>query len=59
MRDIPKVVRRLIKRYEAKNTYKLCKYLGIVIIYKDLGETKGFFKKILRKKVIFLNKKLD
>lgn len=59
MKNIPRVVRRLIKRYGTKNPYNLCKYLGIVIIYKDLGETKGFFKKILKKKVIFLNEKLD
>lgn len=58
-RDIPRIVRRLMKKHGTRNPFKLCEQLGIVIILKDLGKLKGLFKKILGKKVIFLNENLD
>ena len=59
MVNIPRIVKNLVKKYETRNPFKLCLYLGIIVLYKDLGETKGYFEKILGKKVIVLNEKLD
>lgn len=59
MVNIPKIVKNLVKKYETIDPFKLCYYLGIIVLYKDLGETKGYFEKILGKKVIVLNEKLD
>lgn len=49
----------LIKKYKTRNPFKLAKLLDIEIIFENLGDTKGFFKKILRKKFIFINSELS
>ncbi len=59
MVNIPKIVKNLVKKYETRDPFKLCLCLGIIVLYKDLGETKGYFEKILGKKVIVLNENLD
>lgn len=48
----------LIEKHRTKNPFKLAKKLNIEIVYEDLGNTKGFYKKILRNKFIFINSEL-
>lgn len=59
MINIPRRVKNLIKKWGTRDPFKLCEYLGIVIIYSDLGVAKGYYEKILRKKVIVINENLD
>ena len=49
----------LIRKYKTRNPFKIVELLDIEIIYENLGDTKGFFKKILRKKFIFINLELS
>lgn len=57
--DIKKKVDNLIKKYETSNPFLLCKYLKITILFLELGKTKGYFKKTLRKKFIIINSELS
>lgn len=52
-------VRNLIEKYNTRNPYKLCEKLDITIKYTDLGDIKGYFKKVLRNKYIVINENLD
>ena len=52
-------VLNLIARHRTRNPFKLARLLNIEIVYEDLGEVRGFFKKILRRKFIFINNKLS
>ena len=52
-------VLNLIARHRTRNPFKLARALNIEIIYQDLGEVRGFFKKILRRKYIFINNELS
>ena len=45
--------------YGTKNPFKLAKKLNIEILIEDLGEVRGLFKKILRRKFIFINSNLS
>lgn len=57
--DIKRRVRNLEKKYGTKNPYKLCKMLKIKILYLDLGNIKGIYKKVLTNKFIAINENLD
>lgn len=57
--DLQLKVLNLIKKYGTNNPFKLAKKLNIEIIIDDLGEVRGLFKKILRRKFIFINSKLN
>ena len=57
--DIQRKVLSLIKKYRTKNPFKLAKELGISVRYEELGEVRGFFKKILKRKYIFINSELS
>lgn len=52
-------VKNLEKKYGTRDPYKLCKRLKINIIYMDLGEIKGIYKKVVTNKFIVINEKLD
>ena len=52
-------VLNLIARHRTRSPFKLARALNIEIIYQDLGEVRGFFKKILRRKYIFINSEFD
>ena len=52
-------VLNLIARHRTRNPFKLTRALNIEIVYEDLGEVRGFVKKILRRKYIFINNKLS
>lgn len=57
--NIPLRVKNLKRKYGTNDPFKLCKYLGIIVIYADLGEVKGYSIKRLRKKLICINEKLN
>lgn len=57
--DIKLKVLNLIVKYGTKNPFKLAKKLNIEIIIEDLGEVRGLFKKVLKRKFIFINSKLN
>ena len=52
-------VLNLIARHRTRSPFKLARALNIEIIYQNLGEVRGFFKKILRRKYIFINSELS
>lgn len=52
-------VLNLITKYRTRNPFKLAKSLGIIIRYDNLGEVRGLFKKILKRKYIFINSNLS
>lgn len=57
--DIKLRVENLIKKYGTREPYKLCKMLKIKIIYSDLGNIKGIYKKVVTNKFIAINENLD
>lgn len=57
--DIRLKVLDLIIKFGTKNPFKLAKKLNIEIIIEDLGEVRGLFKRVLRRKFIFINSKLN
>lgn len=57
--NIPLRVKNLVKKYETNDPFKLCKYLGILVIFADLGDIKGYSVKRLRKKLICINENIS
>lgn len=57
--DIKLRVESLVKKYGTRNPKKLCKLLKIKIIYYDLGNIKGIYKKVVTNKFIAVNENLD
>lgn len=57
--DIRLKVLDLIIKCGTKNPFKLAKKLNIEIMIEDLGEVRGLFKRVLRRKFIFINSKLN
>ena len=57
--DIRRRVKNLEKKYGTKNPYSLCSKLKIKILYSDLGDIKGIYKKILGNRFIVINENLD
>ncbi|MDO5089742.1 MAG: ImmA/IrrE family metallo-endopeptidase [Leptotrichiaceae bacterium] len=58
-KNIKQRVKNLIEKYNTKNPYELCRKLNIHIKYMDLGNIKGYFKKVLGNKYIVINENLD
>ena len=52
-------VKNLIEKYNTSNPYVLCERLGIEIKYVYYKDVKGFFSRVLRRKYIVINEKLD
>lgn len=57
--DIRRRVVNLEKKYGTRNPYKLCKRMKINILYMDLGNIKGIYKKVVTNKFIVINENLD
>lgn len=57
--NIPLRVKNLKRKYGTSNPFKLCEYLGILVMYADLGDIKGYSIKRLRKKLICINENLS
>lgn len=60
MNNIVNLVNQLVKLYKTNSPFKLCKELGISIIFIDLPKkTKGVFVKTKsNKKIILINRKI-
>lgn len=58
-RNIKLRVNNLIRKYNTKNPYELCSKMNINIFYMELGEIKGYYKKVLKNKYIVINNNLD
>lgn len=58
-RNIKLRVNNLIRKYNTKNPYELCSKMNINIFYMELGEIKGYYKKVLKNKYIVINDNLD
>lgn len=59
MPNIPVRVKNLIQKYDTTNPYSLAKYLKIEIIVTKLPSTvNGLWRRILRRKIIFINEQL-
>ncbi len=52
-------VKNLIEKYNTSNPYVLCERLGIEIKYVYYKDVKGFFSRVLKRKYIVINQKLD
>jgi Zn-dependent peptidase ImmA (M78 family) len=52
-------VLNLIAKYRTRNPFKLANLLGITVIFRDLGEVRGLFKKVLKRRYIFINSNLS
>ena len=59
MNNIKKIAKNLIKNYKTRNPFEIAKKLKIEIIFSDFENLRGFFKKILKKKYIFINSNLN
>lgn len=58
--NIPLRIRNLVRRAGSANPYDIASYLGIKIKSVDTPEhINGFWKRILRRKFIFVNKRLS
>ncbi len=51
-------VNNLIEKFHTRNPFKIANKLGIEIIYSHLGEIKGFYKTILKRKFIVINSEM-
>lgn len=59
MFNIPVRVKHLINKYDTCDPYELAKDLGIFVYEYDLPpELRGFFVRVLRRKMIFLNQSM-
>lgn len=52
-------VKSIKNKWGTNDPFKICKYLNIHIYYKELGDIKGCYKKILNKKIIIINQNLN
>ena len=52
-------VKNLIEKYNTKDPLRIAKKLKISVRFVELGNVKGFYKKILRNKYIFVNSELN
>lgn len=57
--DIPLRVKKLVEKWGTSNPFTLCKYLGVIVSYKDLGNLKGYSMKKFRRKYICINENLN
>ena len=52
-------IKNLIKKYNTSDPAILCKKLGIIVLYDDLGDLKGYYKHPRGRKVIVVNSLLS
>ena len=55
MKNIKLRVKNLITKYNTSDPFLLCKKLGIIVLYTDLGNLKGYYKHPRGRKVIVIN----
>ena len=55
---IERKVKKLIKKHVTNDPFKLCKLLGIIVVFEQLGSTYGYYSKTHSIKVIHINNDL-
>lgn len=58
MRDIKKIVNRIVHKYHTNDVRQLCDYLNVIIQSGELGEVLGCYILIKRQKCILLNERI-
>lgn len=56
---IKKKVIKVINKYETNDPFKICKSMGIHIIYENLGSILGYYSKHFRIPIIHLNQNVS
>jgi Zn-dependent peptidase ImmA (M78 family) len=56
---IQSVASGLIKRYDTRDPFELCKATGVEVFYADLGHLKGMYKYLKRNRFAVINENLD
>ena len=59
MKNIKLRVKNLIVKYNTSDPFQLCEKLGIIVLYNDLGNLKGYYKHPRGRKVIVINSLLS
>ena len=58
--NIPLRVRNLVERHDTSDPYRIAKELNCIVIFAPLPPTvNGFWKRILRRRAIIINEKLE
>lgn len=57
--ELEKLINNLVTEHQTTDPFKIAKERNITIFTKNLGDVKGFYKKILRRKYIFINSNLS
>ena len=57
--NIPLKVKNLVKKYNTRDPFKIAKYENINIMFEQLGNLKGYYRKILGRKFIVVNYEMD
>jgi Zn-dependent peptidase ImmA (M78 family) len=59
LKDIKIFVKKIVHKYETNDPYKLCKIFNIDIKEVDIGNVRGMYQHNFRKKLIYINSKLE
>ncbi len=51
--------KNLVKKYNTRDPFKIAKYENINIMFEQLGNLKGYYRKILGQRFIVINSQLD
>jgi len=57
--DIPSKVKALVESYKTNNPFQIADTLGVLVLITPLGNLKGCYKYLKRRKFIFINSNLD
>jgi len=49
----------LIKKYDTRDPFELCKAVGVYVVFADLGSLKGMYKYLKKNRFAIINEKLD
>ncbi len=56
---IQTVAHELIKKYDTRDPFELCKAIGVEVFYADLGSLKGMYKYLKKNRFAVINEGLD
>lgn len=57
--DLKRYTKKLIQKHQTSDPFQIAKELGITIFQRELGNARGFYKRILKRKYIFVNSELN
>lgn len=58
MRDIKRIVNRIVRKYHTSDLRQLCDYLNVLVQVGDLGDVFGCYLLVKRQKCILINKNI-